>query len=81
MFGDPSENRTPDCLLRIQSFRTGYYNTASAVANAVLVSGVLTTQNYKTKKTPERMSFLFGDPSENRTPDTMIKSHVLCQLS
>ncbi len=25
--------------------------------------------------------FCFGDPSENRTPDTMIKSHVLCQLS
>ncbi len=23
----------------------------------------------------------FGDPSESRTPDTMIKSHVLCHLS
>ena len=25
--------------------------------------------------------FLFGDPLENRTPDTMIKSHVLYRLS
>ena len=24
---------------------------------------------------------LFGDPPESRTPDTMIKSHVLCHLS
>ena len=26
-------------------------------------------------------ALLFGDPSESRTPDTMIKSHVLCHLS
>ena len=26
-------------------------------------------------------SLCFGDPSESRTPDTMIKSHVLCHLS
>ena len=25
--------------------------------------------------------FVFGDPSESRTPDTMIKSHVLYLLS
>ena len=24
---------------------------------------------------------IFGDPSEIRTPDTLIKSQVLCQLS
>ena len=32
------------------------------------------------KRMVEKPSF-FGDPSGNRTPDTMIKSHVLCQLS
>jgi len=27
------------------------------------------------------MRFSLGDPSEIRTPDTLIKSQVLCQLS
>ena len=36
----------------------------------------------KQKRTACRPFFIaFGDPSENRTPDTMIKSHVLYQLS
>ncbi len=26
-------------------------------------------------------SFLFGDPPETRTPDPLIKSQMLCQLS
>ena len=35
-------------------------------------------------KQPENgyfMRFLFGEPSGIRTPDTLIKSQVLCQLS
>ena len=27
------------------------------------------------------MSFRFGDPAEIRTPDTLLKRQVLCQLS
>ena len=33
------------------------------------------------KLTPDRGSGVIGDPSEIRTPDTLIKSQVLCQLS
>ncbi len=33
------------------------------------------------KKKPDEFSSGFGDPSEIRTPDTLIKSQVLCQLS
>ena len=43
---------------------------------------------YWKRKTPEKPLFsgvfgvlLSGDPSEIRTPDTLIKSQVLCQLS
>ena len=40
-----------------------------------------TTKENKTKSTPYGVLFLFGDPSGIRTPDTLIKSQVLCQLS
>ncbi len=36
---------------------------------------------YCKKEKRHLFDVVFGDPSENRTPDTMIKSHVLCQLS
>ena len=32
-------------------------------------------------KPPKELFSGFGDPSEIRTPDTLIKSQVLCQLS
>ena len=33
------------------------------------------------KKSATRVLFSFGAPAENRTPDTLIKSQVLYQLS
>ena len=34
------------------------------------------------RKTPQANAYgVCGDPSEIRTPDTLIKSQVLCQLS
>ena len=33
------------------------------------------------KKKPLKIKGFSGDPSEARTPDTLIKSQVLCQLS
>lgn len=35
----------------------------------------------KKRQLPTQLPFLFGDPPGIRTPDTLIKSQVLCQLS
>ena len=39
------------------------------------------TRETKKKDTCKASVLLFGDPSEARTPDTLLKRQVLCQLS
>ena len=45
------------------------------------ITNPFTVSLYTKQKRPELLFRSFGDPSEIRTPDTLIKSQVLCQLS
>ena len=51
-----------------------------SVASSHPKQNLRSTKNRYKKKKSEHSSD-FGDPSESRTPDTMIKSHVLYLLS
>ncbi len=84
-FGDPAENRTPDepharsrttCSHRmsVPSRRQGGNRRLWTWCPKFVNSRIM-------KKQMTKVICFFGDPAENRTPDTMIKSHVLCQLS
>ena len=59
------------------------YQLRSSVGERLtfLLNGAQTSVTGKTKKTSHRDVFLFSEPPEIRTPDNLIKSQVLCQLS
>ena len=47
----------------------------------LLRSSLLRLLRKEKTRLPDGSLVFFGDPSEIRTPDTLIKSQVLCQLS
>ena len=76
-FGDPPEIRQ-GCALSICFANIRLY---VPFADAKDGQWVRISETIK-KEQPDCVGlFLFGDPPEIRTPDTLIKSQVLCQLS
>ena len=69
---------------RIYPVKTRKYRSKS-VLHPFFAFSIFTT--YSEQKSPDFLllleirAFFFGDPSENRTPDTLLKRQVLCRLS
>ena len=58
------------------------YARTRAYANSIALRASEVRSSERSKKTIHRLVYgFFGAPAENRTPDTLIKSQVLYQLS
>ena len=81
IIGDPSESLNSNA--RFYTAITFTCPDRAFLANLRFAELDSCLKSCKAKEEPHVVKFLFyfGDPSESRTPDTMIKSHVLCHLS
>ena len=76
-----NEKNDKDYFDKINNLFNQTKNQSNVSQMLVKLENMMFLQKSKTRSNAVFKRVSFGDPSEIRTPDTLIKSQVLCQLS